>query len=430
MTSVGGILDSRLARFSAGIFSVLLGVGGAVFIGLSFATKTRTPKEWLLEVQKSWTSTVDEKLESEFPFLTAAEIRTCQATPTDVACNNPYYNKVHAYALEQEVKKARFMSIGIVLIILSIIVAGALFASTRSSFRSQTSMSSKSKDMTVAITAIFAFLFFCLGGYLLYLRFKSNIYNSEIVRKIKNDFSATGADRRQIATDQGIDFYFNTDPLTRDVEKLPNFYRNVRLCARMAVDTNNLPISVSDFETTRNSLRLRKEAAETTLRTKIDDYNYAQREFNRVDDLYNSALATYNAIENKQATDMEPVTTAATTRSEKQSLLNEAITNRDRAITDLNRLTTELASLVESQSYGYQELTAENALSINACRDLDRGTYDAIASDLRGKEYYVVWGFISFLASYIVGSASYAMYKRIPPSMTMNANYDGGGAMV
>lgn len=403
MTSVGGILDSRLARFSAGIFSVLLGVGGAVFIGLSFATKTRTPKEWLIEVQKSWTSTVDEKLESEFPFLTAAEIRTCQATPTDVACNNPYYNKVHAYALEQEVKKARFMSIGIVLIILSIIVAGALFASTRSSFRSQTSMSSKSKDMTVAITAIFAFLFFCLGGYLLYLRFKSNIYNSEIVRKIKNDFSATGADRRQIATDQGIDFYFNSDPLTRDVEKLPNFYRNVRLCARMAVDTNNLPISASDFETTRNSLRSLRDAAQSNLITKIAEFNAAKTNFDSASE---------------------------TERSEKQRLLNTATINRDEAIKELNRLQTELTSLVESQSYGYQELPAENALSINACRDLDRGTYDAIASDLRGKEYYVVWGFISFLASYIVGSASYAMYKRIPPSMTMNANYDGGGAMV
>lgn len=403
MTSVGGILDSRLARFSAGIFSVLLGVGGAVFIGLSFATKTRTPKEWLIEVQKSWTSTVDEKLESEFPFLTAAEIRTCQATPTDVACNNPYYNKVHAYALEQEVKKARFMSIGIVLIILSIIVAGALFASTRSSFRSQTSMSSKSKDMTVAITAIFAFLFFCLGGYLLYLRFKSNIYNSEIVRKIKNDFSATGADRRQIATDQGIDFYFNSDPLTRDVEKLPNFYRNVRLCARMAVDTNNLPISASDFETTRNSLRSLRDAAQSNLITKIAEFNAAKTNFDSASE---------------------------TERSEKQRLFNTATINRDEAIKELNRLQTELTSLVESQSYGYQELPAENALSINACRDLDRGTYDAIASDLRGKEYYVVWGFISFLASYIVGSASYAMYKRIPPSMTMNANYDGGGAMV
>ena len=428
MTSVGGILDSRLARFSAGIFSVLLGVGGAVFIGLSFATKTRTPKEWLLEVQKSWTSTVDEKLESEFPFLTAAEIRTCQATPTDVACNNPYYNKVHAYALEQEVKKARFMSIGIVLIILSIIVAGALFASTRSSFRSQTSMSSKSKDMTVAITAIFAFLFFCLGGYLLYLRFKSNIYNSEIVRKIKKDFSATGADRRQIATDQGIDFYFNTDPLTRDVEKLPNFYRNVRLCARMAVNDNNLPISASDFETTRNSLRSLRDAAQDDLETKIDRFNSAEGEFKTADDAYNAAVVAYNA--SKTADNLTAVTNAERTRSEKQRLLNEATTNRDRAIVELNRLTTELASLVESQSYGYQELPAENALSINACRDLDRGTYDAIASDLRGKEYYVVWGFISFLASYIVGSASYAMYKRIPPSMTMNANYDGGGAMV
>lgn len=196
----------------------------------------------------------------------------------------------------------------------------------------------------------------------------------------------------------------------------------------MAVNDNNLPISASDFETTRNSLRSLRDAAQDDLETKIDRFNSAEGEFKTADDAYNAAVVAYNA--SKTADNLTAVTNAERTRSEKQRLLNEATTNRDRAIVELNRLTTELASLVESQSYGYQELPAENALSINACRDLDRGTYDAIASDLRGKEYYVVWGFISFLASYIVGSASYAMYKRIPPSMTMNANYDGGGAMV
>jgi hypothetical protein len=64
-------------------------------------------------------------------------------------------------------------------------------------------------------------------------------------------------------------------------------------------------------------------------------------------------------------------------------------------------------------SYVRIDTPAEEEASLEACRALEYGTYEEIISDYKNKEMFVVWGFVSFLASYILGSIAYSKYKTI-----------------
>jgi hypothetical protein len=51
--------------------------------------------------------------------------------------------------------------------------------------------------------------------------------------------------------------------------------------------------------------------------------------------------------------------------------------------------------------------------ALESCRALEYATYDEIVSDYKNKELFVVWGFVAFLASYVVGSVAFSKYKTM-----------------